>query len=469
MQNHDPGRSLSIGIVGGGLAGMAAATALVRNGATTTLFERSPTLGGRAAAIDDPKLGQPINLCKHVLMGCCSNAFHFARTIGAESAWKATRTLRFVDASGATYSFRASSLLPAPLHLGPALMALRFLPLKDRLHIARTILRLVRVRETDREQSTPTVGDWLRNEGASEASLRRFWSVILISALGETLERASLNAAAKVFRDGFIASRDAHVVYEADRSFAELHHERPLRWLRDAGVDVRLRADVRCVRAGESQATVQAGSLSRNYDAVILAVPWRNAAHLLRTAGVDDEELPFQRIAGSPITSVQFWSDRPLIESGHVVLPEAIGEWLFVRREQLHGDAVYHHELVASASRALRSRPKHELLADCVGELHDRLHVRTPVEPLHWRVVHSPNAVFSVTPENERLRPSSISPLANVFLAGDWTQTGWPATMEGAVRSGYQAAEAVLQSLTGDSVQCVRRDPSPAWLSRILL
>ena len=187
----------SLAIVGGGLAGLAAAAVAAEQGFRVEVFESRGRLGGRAGSFLDRPSGEWVDHCQHVSMGCCVNLADFCRRTGIDESFARYRRLHFLTAGGRQHSFSAATLLPAPLHLATGLLRLGYLSLPERWRIATGLVRLARKAAPD--EDCQTVGRWLRRQGQSERAIEGFWSPVLVSALSETLDRASLPAARKVF------------------------------------------------------------------------------------------------------------------------------------------------------------------------------------------------------------------------------------------------------------------------------
>jgi len=456
----------NVAVVGGGLAGLAAAVALCERGFRVELFEAGKRLGGRAGSFRDGLSGELVDACRHVAMGCCTNLADFLRRTGTSDCFRRRGQLCFVGPDGRHYPIAAAPLVPAPLHLVPDFMRLGYLGPVDRLRIVRTLGRLAKLPsggEQDDDGSAPceqadsaTVGPWLSRQGESDRALRRFWSVVLVSALGETLDRASLAAARKVFVDGFLASRRAYELEVPRVALAEIFDRRVGDWLRARGVTVHRRLRVKEIDgdADRARAVVLPDGSRRPFDAFVAAVPWWTVRALFAPAMLPS--LPalehVERIEPAPITAVHLWLDRPIPSPAEAVLVGRTGQWVFRRgRKKTRADrrpetpeSGHYLQVVISASHELIGRPHEELVRRVRAELAAIWPAARRAKLLRWRVITHREAVFSVRPGIERLRPPQQTPIANLVLAGDWTATGWPATMEGAVRSGYLAAEAIL-------------------------
>ncbi len=494
-----------LAIIGGGLAGSAAAIRAAELGLRVELFEQKQTLGGRAASFRDPKTGQLVDCCRHVAMGCCTNLADFCRRIGAAECFRRDGRLHFFGPDGTRCDFAAADWLPAPLHLLPGLMRLKYLTRGQRWSIARTLLRLAKLdivdshedvgwveardpRGSGQRQRIPrgprtsthptddcndeTIGAWLRRQGQSQQAIDRFWSVVLVSALGETVDRASAVAARKVFVDGFLASRRAYELEVPTEPLGDIFHRRVVDRLRELDVPVRLGNRVGRIDGDATRATglVLADGTRRGFDFVIGAVPWYRICSLLPQSmrATIPELSQADRIESAPITAVHLWFDRPITHLPHAALVGRLGQWFFNGPLATRTPWNHYCQVVISASRDLIGRDRKDLVAEIRRELDAILPDARGASLLHWRTCTHRRAVFSVRPGIELMRPSQRTAVENLMLAGDWTATGWPATMEGAVRSGYLAVEAVMQSI-GQAESLLVGDLPRSWLARRLL
>jgi len=433
-----------IAIIGGGLAGLAAAVKAVEQGFAVELFEARRRLGGRAGSFCDPQSGEWVDHCQHVAMGCCTSLAEFCRRTGLGDAFERCRTLTFIAPDGRSYVVSGSSWLPPPLHLLPGLMRLGYLSVAERWGIIRAMGRLLRGPCPLLEQ-TLTVEAWLRSQGQTDRAIEQFWGVVLTSALGDTLDRASLAAARQVFVDGFLSSRQGYELEIPRVSLTEIYDRRLSTWLASHHVAVHLGTRIKTLEGDATRATAVALSdgSRRAFDHFILAVPWHQVRALVPEAM--RAALPMLQgldaIEASPITAVHLWFDRPIHALPHAVLVGRLSQWIFRRNGPGHG-----YQVVISGSHALRGRDRQEVVDEVLAELSAIWPAARQSQLLRWRMVTEPKAVFSVRPGLDRLRPPQQTPIPNLFLAGDWTSTGWPATMEGAVRSGNLAVEALVQS-----------------------
>lgn len=453
-------------VVGGGLAGLAAASALAEHGLRVTIVEARHQLGGRASSFKDPAFEQRIDNCQHVSMGCCTNLKDFCRRMGTEPLLSRQRWLYFQDERGRVSRFGAWPL-PCPLHLAPSFALARFLTLSDKLRIAYGFYRLLR---------QPCVAEpnnflqWLRANGQTQRTCDRFWSVILVSALNETLENIDYRYARQVFVEGFLWHRDSSVVEIPRTTLGEFYGQSVLDWLADHGVEVRFHSAVR--RLEFDAGRVRSCSLRSGEDLTasdyILAVPFHRVQDLLpeETVHQHPQFADLARLRSSPITSVHLWFDRPVMQWPHLVPVGRNVQWLFVHQSEqatFASEKVQYVQAVISAARELAELGNENVFEIVYDEVKQILPDCAKAQLLHHRVVTERSATYSVVPGVDAWRPAQQTPIANLWLAGDYTQTGWPATMEGAVKSGYHAAEKILAS-RGIPAQFVQ---GPLPLSRL--
>ena len=489
MPIHSPVRYISgmsdVIVIGGGLAGLAASVGLAQSGVSVTLLESRPRLGGRASSIEDAATGELIDNCQHVAMGCCTNFRHFCRVTGLDSSFRRERELFFVapptvDSEDHPRVCRFSAMpLPAPLHLAAAFLRLSYLSWREKIALARGLKALAR--EQPIAARKKNFADWLAEQRQPVRVIERFWLVVLVSALSESLDRVSVAAAQKVFVDGFLANRQGWEVWLPTVPLDELYSGQLTRWLLAHGVEVRLKSGVeRLIAANDRVTAVELRSDERlSAQQYVLAVPQQRVQACLPVEYRDKS--PFDRLAqleSAPIASVHLWFDRPITSLPHAVLIGRLSQWMFNRgrvsssefrvpsetRNSELGTRNY-YQVVISNAREVAQRPQADVIAAVVAELKAIWPESAGAGLCHSRMIVEHTAVFSPLPGSEELRPPQQSPLANLQLAGDWTQTGWPATMEGAVRSGFLAAENIARSF-GRNERLLQPDLPVSWLTR---
>lgn len=429
--------------MGGGLAGLACAVALAPRGFRVTVLESRQRLGGRASSFTDPVSGQLVDACQHVSMGCCTNFAHFCKTVGTDHFLAPQPKLYFLTPNRRRSIFKADPW-PAPFHLGRALMGAHYLTPLEKLRIYWGMLALLREKST----ADPPLGDWLLAHHQTERTIDRFWGLVLVSALNDTVDHLGLKYARKVFCDGFMRHRDGFVVHIPTVPLGRFYGEGLRNWLTQHKVEVRENAGVRQVQfdtRGVSQLQLRDGSTISS-DWYVLAVPFDRVLDLLPEPLVAREPyfVNLRNLKPSPITSVHLWFDREVMSLPHAVLVDSVGQWVFNRGQVAPGE--YYLQVVVSAALALKGLGKEEIQRLIATELAKVFPGVAPAKLLRAKVVTEHAATFRAVPGVDNFRPAQASPIANLALAGDYTATGWPATMEGAVRSGYLAAEVVLRT-----------------------
>jgi squalene-associated FAD-dependent desaturase len=455
----------TVAIAGGGLAGLAAGCALSEAGFRVTLFERRPYLGGRASSYQHPGTGEIVDNCQHVLLGCCTNLIDFYRRTGVAGKIRWYENLTFLEPGGRASVIRPSAL-PAPLHTAPAFLRAAYLSLSDKLAISRAMMALAPSLPPDRGGSFL---DWLREHGQTEQAIERFWKTILISALNEDLDRVSVPAAAQVIRESFLKSAAAGRMGIPTVPLTELYSAAG-DYIRVRGGEVQLRAGVESFRA-ESEVYVTVASEERRFDYLLLAVPFDVLARMLPQS---QEAAPMaamlQQFTTSPITGIHLWFDREISNLDHAVLLDRTIQWMFHKSRIIaaRGEASGSYmELVVSSSKSLVEKSKGEIVDLAVRELAEFFPDARAATLVKSTVIKEVNATYSPRPGLDVHRPHPETVWPRVFLGGDWTASGWPATMEGAVRSGYLAAESLARTAGSSGKQFLVPDLPPRGFMRI--
>ena len=401
--------------------------------------------------------------CQHVTLGCCTNLADFYRRAGAEEKIKFYDTLYFADAQGRRSTIRATGL-PAPLHLSASFAFFSGLTLADKWCIARALLAIAR--SAGKPPPAPiSMLDWLHRMKQTPGAIERFWRVVLVSALDEDLARTDARYGIQVFWHAFLANRQGYRIGVPSAPLGELYEGCRAAVLSRGG-EVRLRCGVREIRTkdGAFEEVVLEDGSELSADACIIAVPQDALLDLLPA---DLKENPsfegVRNIRTSPITGVHLWFDRTVMKEPFLALLEHTTQWVFNKtalygknetngigvrpKETSDNDSVLdgqYLQLVISASYDLVSRSRQDIIELCRRELAGVLPETREAKLLKATVIKEIHATFSPDLGVEEWRLEQDSGVKGLFLAGDWTRTGWPSTMEGAVRSGYLAAEIVL-------------------------
>ena len=443
----------TVAIAGGGLAGLAAACALSDVGFRVTLFEKRPFLGGRASSYEHPGTGEVVDNCQHVLFKICTNLVKFYERIGVADQIRWFDQMNFIEPGGRV-SVMKSSLLPAPLHTSPSFLRFSFLSAADKLAITQALVPLTLTRPQDNGDSFQ---QWLDQHGQTQHAIARFWRPILVSALSEELDRISVPAAAQVVRESMKSPEARHMgvptlpltdLYNAAGDYVRTH-----------GGTLNFRTPVESFTPHNSQVDVRLRGDSikpeQSFDYLVLALPFDSLESLLPASG---ESAPIReqisQFVNSPITGIHLWFDRQISDLDHAVLLDRTIQWMFhksrlqpMRTQNGNGaSAGSYIELVVSSSKTLIEKSRSEIVDLALSEVREFFPAAREANLVKSTVIKEVNATYSPRPGIDAYRPTAVTPWSRVFLAGDWTATGWPATMEGAVRSGYIAAEALARA-----------------------
>lgn len=465
----------SVGIIGGGLAGLAAACALAEAGFQVTLFERRPYLGGRASSYQHPGTNEVVDNCQHVLLGCCTNLIEFYERTGVADKIRWYDRLTFLEPGGRASEIGASGL-PAPFHTAPSFLAADCLGLSDKLSIGRAMLALMPAAPPDTGASFLT---WLQRHGQTQRAIERFWQTVLVSALNEDLDRISVSYAAQVFRESFLKSRQAGRMGVPALPLTELYNAAG-EYIRARGGEVRFRASVDAFRPDASQVVLCSGGQEQAFDYAVLAVPFQAAPAILpSSAEAESLRSLLSHFESSPITGIHLWFDHEISDLDHAVLLDRTIQWMFHKSRILRQRASAaeqaadgssrnsYVELVVSSSKSLVEKPRADIVELAVRELREFFPAARDAKLVKSTVIKEVHATYSPKPGIDACRPLSATAWPRVFLAGDWIATGWPATMEGAVRSGYMAAESLARAAAIANASFLVPDLPPAGLMRL--
>ncbi|GBD15010.1 15-cis-phytoene desaturase [bacterium HR25] len=438
-------------IVGGGLAGLAAACDLADAGYRVTLLEKRPFLGGRAYSYVDGRSGQEVDNGQHVFLRCCTEYIAFLKRLGVRERTHLQRRLylRLLDKLTGKSVLQADRL-PAPFHLLRSFLRYRPLSLGEKLLAAYALFRLHSLdRARHPELDSISFREWLRAHGQTEHIIRSFWEVIVRPTLNEESSQASADLAAMVFQEGLLRDRDAGAIGYARVGLSTLLEDAARRYLEARGATVRLGCGVRelLLRDGVMAGVALENGEALQGDWVVVALPPGNLLSLLPPALREEPFFArFGRFQGSPIVNVHLWFDRPVMSIPFAAFLNSPLQWAF-NKTRLWGTPgeEQHLDISLSAAYFWEDWPGRDL----IEVMHKEVMAFFPAArtaALRWSlVVKQPWATFAPRPGVRALRPGPVTPVANLLLAGDWTDTGWPATMESAVRSGRQAARALVR------------------------
>jgi squalene-associated FAD-dependent desaturase len=439
-----------LGVVGGGLAGIATALAAADAGADVVLFERRGVLGGLTSSIE--RNGLSFDNGQHVFLRCCTSYLALLERIGARGMVHLQDRLDVVvlSPSGTRSTLRRQSL-PAPLHLSWSLATYRHLSVRDRLGLVRAALALRALDADDPALDQCTFEAWLQSKGQSPAAITKLWDLIALPTINLHAAEASLALAAVVFQEGLLDRADSGDVGWSLVPLASLHGSQAAKALTDAGVTVRSNAPVLAVEPS-SRATcclVRVTDEDVSVDAVVVATPPATAAAL----GVVDAAAPAQHLGSSPIVNVHLVFDRKVTDLEMFAVVDSPVQFVFDRTTSSGVRDGQCLALSLSAATEYMADGSEHLVGLFASALRDLLPDARRAQLVDAAVTRERAATFRGAPGARAWRPGTVTSAPGVFLAGAWCDTGWPATMEGAVRSGNAAARHALAWLAGSAPQ----------------
>jgi zeta-carotene desaturase len=444
-------------VIGAGLAGLAAAAALSGTGANVRLLDRKPYVGGRAYSYPHPALDEVID-SQHVLLGCCNNLIDLCRLAGADRHIRWYDAITFLEPATAQRGARSSVIgpsgLPAPGHSSLSFLGAPMLSLADKTRIALGLTEFLRAYPATDEEAFST---WLTRTRQTERAIRHFWEPVIVGALNDSFARCSTRYAGQVFHESFLKSAEGGRLGIPTQPLSEFYAALA-RLAEEQGTALHLRTSVD--RIGRTPDGVWGATASDGqvFEAprLLLALPFEQTARLLATL---PEEAPqrgsllpaIEHFRHAPITTIHLWFDREITQMDHAALLDTRIQWVFnksrIRRDEPGADSGHgqYLELVISASFAELHQGREEILQPALAELARFFPAVLGARLLKSGILKEARATFSVTPGLDQFRPGPDAG-EGLYLAGDWTQTGWPSTMEGAVRSGRIAAEAIMRA-----------------------
>jgi squalene-associated FAD-dependent desaturase len=438
-------------VVGGGLAGITAALRLADAGCAVALIEAKPRLGGLTASFRRGELD--VDTGQHVFLRCCTSYRALLDRLRVTSSTTLQERLEVavVRAGDGRRARLGRGRLPVaaglPLHLGRSLAGYSVLGVPARLNALRAALALRALDPADPAVDETSFGDWLAGHGQSRPAVQALWDLIGVATLNATADRASLALAATVFQLGLLTTADAADIGWSTVPLQQLHGDSAMRELAAADAEVRMRTRVRALRPEGRGWLVELVGGSEQADAVVVAADPPQAERMLPPGALDLPDHWSDRLGSTPIVNAHAVFDRRVMAEPFLACIDTPLQWLFDRTGPAGlGSGQY---LAASLSAAddVLARPVEELRASLLPELERVLPAVSGAELVDFFVTREPSATFRQAPGSARWRPPTATRLHGLVMAGAHTATGWPATMEGAVRSGDAAAEAVLAGL----------------------
>jgi len=471
------GNSSDVLIVGAGVAGLAAAEALSRVGARVTLVERKPYVGGRAYSYQHPALEEVID-SQHVLVECCTNLVDLFQRCGADKHIRWYDSIPFLEPAEGTRAARRSDIgagmLPAPAHSALSFLRADMLSFSDKLGISRALLSFLRGYPASDDEP---FSEWLRRARQSDRSIRHFWEPVVVSTLNDSFERCSTRYAGQVFHELFLKSSRGSGQGIPTQPLSKFYGNLAA-LAQQQGTALHLRSSVdRIQQLGDGSWQ----AINSNYEAytapnLVIALPFEQAARLLATLPEGSPQraqiLPsFKHFVSAPFTTIHLWLDRSITDLDQAALLDTRIQWMFnksrIRRNEPgeHDKSGEYLELVIAASFAELHRTREDILSSAVEELALFFPSLREAKIVKSGVLKEARATFSVVPGLDAHRPLADAG-GGLYLAGDWTRTGWPSTMEGAARSGRLAAEAVAAAC-GKSSRFLTPDLPPSGFMKM--
>ena len=444
----EPGKRVVV--IGGGLAGLSAACSLIAKGHRVTLIEKRPFLGGRAFSFVDREAGVEVDNGQHIFMGCCTYFIDFLRQIGAHQKVYIQGRLKVKVVRGDKEGFIYSVPWLGPLHLLPSLIRYPHIGLKDK---ALAIYALLKMKLMDRERSKAhldkeTFHSWLKRRHQSERSINALWNLVVLPTLNDDVKDVSAYMGIMVFQEGLLKTHKEATIGYARVGLTSLSGDSAQEYITSRGGELILGKAVTSMRMdGDRMSEVTLiGGESVQGDVFVSALPFHTLPDLLPpVATALPDFLTGRELTASPIVGIHMWYDRHVMDGDFIAFLDSPVQWVFNKTSIQGLDPSAGQYLCISLSGAWQfTEMSKEGLKDLFTEEMKRLFPRAAEASIQrFLTVKQLQATFRPTPGSYHLRPGPRTPIDNLFLAGEWTDTGWPSTMESAVRSGVFAAQAV--------------------------
>ncbi|HEX9200635.1 MAG TPA: hydroxysqualene dehydroxylase HpnE [Acidobacteriaceae bacterium] len=441
----------NVAVVGAGVAGLNAAVSLAKSGAQVTMLERRPYVGGRAYSYLHPALNEVVDL-QHVLVGCCTNLIDFCSSAGLSDKIRWYDRQTYLEPADANHGTRSSSIetssLPAPLHYAGSFLTASMLGMADKIAIARGLMGFARGNSARDDES---VAQWYRRTRQTERAVRHLWEPLIVATLNDRAENCSMKYAGKVIYELFLKNDTGGRLGIPTVPLSEFYAA-GAELLRTHGGRVELRSSIeQLTQQADGRWSLRCGEQNWTADDVILALPFEQTQKLisemsLRDAGGEDARgellTAMEHFTHSPFISILLWFDRQITELDHAWLLDSTIQWFF-HKSRIRGypaEQGSYVELVIAGSKTELSMTREQILAPALAELQRFFPETGRARLIKSGILKEARATFSVTPGLDPFRPQQRTAIPGLYLAGDWTATGWPSTMEGAARSGRLAA-----------------------------
>lgn len=452
--------SFDVIVVGAGLAGLAAASSLSEAGAKVLILERKPFVGGRAYSYQHPSLQEEID-CQHVLLGCCTNLIELCTKAGVADRIRWYDELTFLQPGNVPATRLKAGGMPAPFHTSFDFLRAPMLSLKDKVAIGRGLMEFLQSYPQDDSESFAT---WLKRTGQTDGAIKHLWEPVIVGALNDSFENCSTKYAGQVFHESFLKSAEGGRLGIPTLPLSQFYGFIAEQCVMQ-GAELRLSQSVTALARENNQWRVSTAEGDFVADNVVLATNFHQTADFL-----PDAKQAQQHFKNAPITTIHLWFDREITDLDHAVLLDTGIQWIFhkSRIRRWAKEQGSYCELVISASFEQLHQTRDAIFANALRELALFFPKVKDATLVKSGILKEARATFSVTPGLDAHRPSQQTGVPGLFVAGDWTATGWPSTMEGAVRSGRLAAEAVAAS-AGNRMRFLAPEPAAAGFMTYLV
>ena len=444
-----------ITILGGGISGISAALLLLEAGFPVTLAEARNSLGGRAFSFDDSNTGDQADNGQHVIVGCCRFFLDFIDRLDARDRWHLQRRLSIpISARSGKIGGLNAGFFPAPFHLLPSFLAYPHLGAVDKFQVLKALFRAKSTNRSDYRLEQTTFLNWLRQQGQSPRAIQNFWDLLLRPTLNDHVSQVSAAMGLMVVQQGMLAGYHAADLGYPLTGLSQAIGQPAHRKLTALGCQLLLGSPIKTIQGGvEGITQVNLGSGAELTGGIFLsALPPQALLPLLPQSL--SATPPFQdlsQIETSPIVNIHFWYDRPVMDGDFCAFTDSPLQWVF-NQSRIHAaspgttlPAASHHICISlSAAWEYIDQSRDLLIESFSQEMSRNFPAARDAKLVQARVIKQRHATFRCLPGVNTLRPGPQTPIPNLFLAGEWTNTGWPSTMESAVRSGYAAARAIV-------------------------
>ncbi len=460
----------SVAIIGGGFAGLAAGVYLTEKGFKVDLFEKRPILGGRAYSVKDSKTGDTLDNGQHLMMGCYHHTLAFLEKIGTKHLveFQEKMEVNFVDPQGRNYVLKCPNL-PAPLHLLWGLICLKSLDASEKWAMMKFMAGVKKLNENELSSlDLISCEQWLTLWNQSNESIQNFWEPLILATLNETPQISSAQMLAVVIREALLKTKQDSRMIWSKVGLSELYTEAAQKFIENQGGKVHLRRGVQKIITSPSLRPSPSRGEGEYVVKIILEDGSEHIANYYINTSPAEAFMPlleeniarqnfferFSEITYSPILGINLWFDRPVTNKTFVGILNSPVHWVFNKEKILHMEVQQttdlqnnYLSLVLSGAHNLKDMPAEALLRMCLDEIQKAFPESKNAKLLHHRIMKELKATPSFGIGSSKLRPTYETPISNLFLAGDWTATGLPATIEGAVKSGHELAELIFQKV----------------------